>query len=92
MLDLNASEMPASAYESRKNPLQVLSSTARDSYASEKRLGVLSKLRKKLESRGAGFVEEKDLESLDMRFALLGSRVKRAPANEDGGFLASPER
>jgi hypothetical protein len=67
--------MPAIAYESRKNPVQVLSSTGRDSYASEKRLGVLSKLRKKLESRGAGFVAGKDLEFLDMRFALLGSRV-----------------
>jgi hypothetical protein len=33
---------------------------------------VLSKLRKELESKGAGFVEGKDLESLDMRFALLG--------------------
>jgi len=61
--------MPAIAYESRKNPVQVLSSTGRDSYASEKRLGVLSKLRNKLESRGAGFVEGKDLEFLDMRFA-----------------------
>jgi hypothetical protein len=65
--------MPASAYESRKNPVQVFIFTGRDSYASEKRLGVLSKLRKKLESRGAGFVEGKDLESLDMRFALLGN-------------------
>jgi hypothetical protein len=48
---------------------------------------VLSKLRKKLESRGAGFIEGKDLESLDTRLALLGkSEYSERPQTRTAGF------
>jgi hypothetical protein len=90
--------MPASAYESRKNPVEGFIFYGEEFLCVGKTAGCVIKAEKEARSTVHVSLKERISESLDMRLALLGkSGYSERPQTRfkcvvNGGFLASPER